>query len=129
MTLARKAAEAVCAGAEELLPERLRASYRKSDDLGRRLGFLEDNAKERIPGEVLAALRTLQAYGNYATHYHPEQHRPSERATASAMASLDVAARWFLALAETAGANDVADIALRSPPPPAPSFFERRRIL
>ena len=79
--LGRQVAEAVCAELLHSIPADHQAAYRKLDALNKQITYLEDNAGElRVPRAVTAALRTLQAYGNYSS-------RRPQRVDATAEAS------------------------------------------
>ena len=130
MGLAREVAEAVCDSAKLRLPSNLQGAYEKCADLGGRLGFLEKNADAaRLPKVVLAALRTLQAYGNYAAHYELGKREPPPRATTSAMSSLAVVVHWFLSQDPDGERRATTELPIKQPSPGAPGVFERRRVL
>lgn len=129
MVLARQIAEAVSGEMCQRLPPELRAKY-SLKDLNGRLGILEEHAgRVGVPRYVIAALRTLQAYGNCASHYQAGEHRPPARATASAMASLAHVTQWFLQQ-EVDPDERKLELSLREPAPRRPpSFWERRRLM
>jgi hypothetical protein len=130
MVLARHVAEAICSSLEFELPDGERRLY-QGKDLNGRLGFLEDKARKQeidTPRAIVAALRTLQAYGNYASHHEPGTHTPPERAMASAMASLALVAQWFLQRDPEHPAT-IPELPLREPAPRTPGFLERRGIV
>lgn len=131
MQLARQIAEAVCDAMEDRVRSATDAKYKKRRDLSERLSYLEDNAEAvALPKEILAALHTLRAYGNYASHYERGQHRPPQWAVTSAMGSLDLVVHWFLfGGTDPSKAGPDEDLSLRAPPPAAPRFLERRGIL
>jgi hypothetical protein len=131
MVLARHVAEAVCSALEAELPEAVRKVY-QAKDLSGRLGFLEDKARKKeidVSRAVVAALRTLQAYGNYASHHEPGAHQPPQRATTSAMASLALVAQWFLGRDPERLSSQSTDLPLREPAPGKPGWIERRALV
>jgi hypothetical protein len=135
--LARIVAEAVCAALIEVVPDEQREKY-LGKELGTQIETLERLVKSErhrrpIPKAVIAGLRTLQAYGNYAAHYEKGGGpQPPPAAIESAMASLFLVAQWFLSRAGDAIALDEAQparaIHMRQPEPPQPRLLQRRRI-
>ena len=128
LTHGRRAAEAVCQALGERLPANLRDRFR-GKALNGQLGILEDNV-EGVPRHVLAGLRTLQAYGNYASHYNQGEHVPPVPATESAFASLALVVHWFLGKLNPLDAPEATSLAalLRSPAPGVPSVITRWRL-
>jgi len=132
MKLARQVAEAVCEALGGEMPEQKQTAYRGTLELNTRIRMLEEafaSGAVRIPSAILAALRTLQVYGNYAVHYQKGERNPPPRAAASAMASLALVAQWFLSASVDDLGSSTDGPELRAAAPGAPTFFERRRIL
>jgi hypothetical protein len=130
MIAARQVAEAVSkAVVSRIRSEDLKGRARVKQ-LDKRLGLLERLAEDDlvdVPKAVIAGLRTLQAYGNYAAHDHAADTSPPMEATQSAMASLALVAQWFLEEAEP-GADREFELKLVESPPDRPGFRERRRL-
>jgi hypothetical protein len=78
-----------------------------------RLGILEARARELdVPRYVTAALRSLQAFGNYANHYQAGEPPAPELAAESVLASLRIVVQWVLEAGPSEGAPP--SIALRA---------------
>lgn len=99
-------------------------------ELGSRLDWIESRVKKEalaIPRYVLAGLRTLQAYGNYASHTPPgAPPLPPDEAAESARASLVLVTEWFMT--RPGSGLDTLSLPLREPAPPKPGFFEARSL-
>lgn len=122
---ARIVAEAVCDGLIMDIPEEKRSNYGKG--LNSQIEVLEQLSSrgEVIPRAVVAGLRALQAFGNYAAHYNKgDGKHPPAPATRSTMASLALVVQWFLGRSD----EERPALALRQPPPAVPGIAERWRI-
>ena len=125
----RLVAEAVCSALAADLPDDKRRPYTRQNDLHARISILEQLPSDQriVPGAVIAALRTLQAYGNYASHYDVTAARvPNDAATKSAMASLGLVVDWFLNRGAVEEAQPKGQEPRVSPPPPG--LIERWQI-
>ncbi|MGC4120473.1 MAG: hypothetical protein QM765_39020 [Myxococcales bacterium] len=141
MNSARKFAEGAVEEIRRLLPDSLQPEFpAPAKSLGAKLDKLEtltENHPElanSIPRSIVAALRTLQAWGNYASHFHagPDS-SPKQHAVRSAMASLDAVADWYFGAQGRSGhdfdVDSVSELRLIEPAPTTPAFLERRRAL
>ena len=127
MTLARKVAEGICRELAPRVPEDLRKHYVSQSSLGGKLSFLDNNIrleKIQLPRLLIAALKTLHAYGNYASHYDERaQIEADPLAARSAMASLALVTNWSLEKSDDAP----SEVKVRSDPG-RPGWFARRRL-
>lgn len=120
MQSARQLAEEVCADLARRFPDLAADSGGKRRDFNSQLGKLESMSREPnapVTPVVVAALRSLQAYGNYASHPRTEV-SPPEEAFVGAMAAAKLLFNAYRGSAQS--------LRLREPAPPTPAGADRR---
>lgn len=134
--LGRHVAEAVCKALRHSVPADHQAAYRKLETLHDQISYLEKNAEKLgVYRVVTSALRTLQAYGNYAAHHEAgrKDERPPTMAAESTMASLDLVVQWFINRERPGAGEDSLEqkaipLQLHEPARPPPSWLARWRL-
>lgn len=122
MQTARQTLEAVCAELAQADSELVARSTGEPRDLNSQIDKLEKRARQpgaRVSKVVVAAMRSVQADGNYASHGDGDPFPPREAFTA-AMASLALVVRVCR--------KDLDSLRLRSPAPALPVSSEARRL-